>query len=72
MEWVESDLGQLFRYKINFTEKHLLKIVYNSLCSLNFMHAANVMHRDLKSANILITAECDVKICDFGLSRSLP
>ena len=36
------------------------------------MHEANVMHRDLKSANILITADCNAKICDFGLSRTLP
>jgi serine/threonine protein kinase len=30
------------------------------------------MHRDLKSANILIQSDCNAKICDFGLSRSMP
>jgi mitogen-activated protein kinase 1/3 len=30
------------------------------------------MHRDIKCANILISQNCEVKICDFGLSRSLP
>ena len=72
MEYIESDLEQLLKFKIPFSEKHLIKVAYNALCALTFLHEANVMHRDLKCANILITSECDAKICDFGLSRSLP
>eukprot|EP00362_Geleiidae_sp_MMETSP1317_P000414 CAMPEP_0201282814 /NCGR_PEP_ID=MMETSP1317-20130820/6761_1 /ASSEMBLY_ACC=CAM_ASM_000770 /TAXON_ID=187299 /ORGANISM="Undescribed Undescribed, Strain Undescribed" /LENGTH=115 /DNA_ID=CAMNT_0047596835 /DNA_START=426 /DNA_END=773 /DNA_ORIENTATION=+ len=36
------------------------------------MHSANILHRDLKPANILINEDCTVKICDFGLARSIP
>lgn len=72
MEYMESDLDQLLKNQIEFNEGHLKKLIYNALCSLAFMHEANVMHRDLKSANILITSDCNAKICDFGLSRSLP
>ena len=33
----------------------------------------NVMHRDIKPANILLnTKDFSVKICDLGLSRSIP
>ena len=47
-------------------------VVYNTLCALAFLHEANVMHRDLKPANILINSDCNVKLCDFGLSRTIP
>ena len=36
---------------------------------MNYMHSANVMHRDIKTSNILIDEDCTIKICDFGLSR---
>ena len=57
---------------VELKEKHMLKIMYSLFCSLCFLHKCNVMHRDLKCANILVTANCQVKICDFGLSRSIP
>ena len=38
---------------------------------MNFLHSANIMHRDLKSENVLIDDECRIKICDFGMARSL-
>ena len=30
------------------------------------------MHRDIKTSNILVDEDCNIKICDFGLSRSMP
>ena len=72
MEFVDTDLDQILKHKIDFTELHVLKVVYSSLCAMCFLHESNIMHRDLKSANILIQSDCSAKICDFGLSRSLP
>ena len=35
------------------------------------MHAHRVIHRDLKPANILVNEDCSVKLCDYGLARSI-
>ena len=33
------------------------------------MHEKNVLHRDVKPANVLINDKGEVKLCDFGMSR---
>lgn len=38
---------------------------------MKYLHTANVIHRDLKPANVLVNEDCTVKICDFGLARSI-
>jgi mitogen-activated protein kinase 1/3 len=38
---------------------------------VKYLHSANVLHRDLKPANVLVNEDCSVKICDFGLARSI-
>lgn len=34
-----------------------------------YLHGRKVMHCDLKSSNVLIDENWNVKLCDFGLSR---
>ena len=36
---------------------------------MNYIHSANVLHRDMKPSNLLVNANCDLAICDFGLAR---
>ena len=40
------------------------------LRGLKYVHSAGVLHRDLKPSNLLLNANCDLKICDFGLART--
>jgi serine/threonine protein kinase len=67
MSFVDQDLNKVLKVK-NFSEEHMIIIFYNLLCALQFLHSANIMHRDIKPGNILVTKDCQIKICDFGLS----
>ena len=33
------------------------------------MHSLGILHRDLKTANVLANNNCQAKLCDFGLAR---
>jgi len=47
-------------------------ICFNLTKALDALHHSNVIHRDLKTANVLIQDDFSIKICDFGLSRTNP
>jgi serine/threonine protein kinase len=68
-ELMEADLHQLIYSRQKLEADHYQYFMYQILRGLLYMHSANIMHRDLKPSNILINADCDLKICDFGLSR---
>ncbi|KAJ3011031.1 hypothetical protein HKX48_007059 [Thoreauomyces humboldtii] len=53
------------------TEKQLAIVLAASLEGLEFLHSRQVVHRDLKCANILLTEAGEVKIADFGVSERL-
>jgi len=40
--------------------------------AMTFLHAKGIIHRDLKSHNLLVTDEWRLKVCDFGLARPAP
>ena len=58
--------------EVSLTEENVIGILYNLLCATNFIHQVGVIHRDIKSANLLINSDGQIKLCDFGLSRCVP
>ncbi|KIP10049.1 hypothetical protein PHLGIDRAFT_282294 [Phlebiopsis gigantea 11061_1 CR5-6] len=69
MEPMEADLHQIIKSGQSLTVEHVQYFVYQILRGLKYIHSASVVHRDLKPGNLLVNADCELKICDFGLSR---
>jgi mitogen-activated protein kinase 15 len=67
---MEADLHNAIGQKI-LKNIHNRYILYQILKGIKYLHSASVIHRDLKPSNILINSDCFIKICDFGLARSL-
>ncbi|PIA32070.1 hypothetical protein AQUCO_04600022v1 [Aquilegia coerulea] len=68
-ELMDTDLHQIIHSKQGLSEEHCQYFLYQILCGLKYIHSANIIHRDLKPSNLLLKANCDLKICDFGLAR---
>lgn len=68
-ELMECDMHQIIRLGQPLTDLHFQLFIYQVLCGLKYIHSADVLHRDLKPGNLLVNADCDLKICDFGLAR---
>jgi len=69
-ELMDTDLHQIIRSNQPLTEDHCQYFLYQLLRGLKYIHSAHVLHRDLKPSNLLLNANCDLKICDFGLART--
>ncbi len=72
MEFIE---GETIKAKLKKTQRLPIKFaveVAKEVCKgLHFAHTKNILHRDIKSANIMIAKGGYVKIMDFGLAKIL-
>jgi serine/threonine protein kinase len=68
--YCETDLHAVVRANI-LQEIHKQYIIYQLLKALKFMHSAELLHRDIKPSNLLLNSDCHVRVCDFGLCRSV-
>ena len=72
IEYLPSDLKSILVRPEMLTKESAKLIMFNTLKAISYLHKANIVHRDIKPANILVDEDCNVKLCDFGLARSLP
>ena len=71
LEYADSDLKKILKSSLHLEILHIQTMVYNLLCAVKYLHESQVIHRDLKPANVLVNEDCSIKLCDFGLARSL-
>ncbi|KAL1764705.1 sperm motility kinase W [Sigmodon hispidus] len=64
-----GDLFQLIMEKGKLQEQEAQKIFGQMVSAIKYCHNLDIVHRDIKPQNILLDAEGDVKLIDFGLAK---
>lgn len=70
MEYIDHELkGYMERMKQPFSQSEVKCLMLQLLEGLSYLHDNWVIHRDLKTSNLLLNDKGELKICDFGMSR---
>uniref|UniRef100_A0A1I8GLY5 Protein kinase domain-containing protein n=1 Tax=Macrostomum lignano TaxID=282301 RepID=A0A1I8GLY5_9PLAT len=71
-EMLDHDLaGLLANPKVTFTLAEKKDMLHQLLEGVWYLHRVNILHRDMKAANILISKKGVLKLADFGLARNI-
>mmetsp|Transcript_29467 Transcript_29467/g.82292 ORF Transcript_29467/g.82292 Transcript_29467/m.82292 type:complete len:920 (-) Transcript_29467:589-3348(-) len=71
MEFLEGGSLSEAVSKREMSEKEIAFVAYGVLSALDFLHRNQFVHRDLKSANIMLSVNGKVKVIDFGLAGDM-
>jgi non-specific serine/threonine protein kinase/serine/threonine-protein kinase len=71
MEYVEGEAIDAYCDRHGLRTRERLSLFRGVCSAVQYAHQNLVVHRDLKPSNILVTAEGEVKLLDFGIARLL-
>ena len=66
---ISNQIQQHTKNQTNFPEKEIWKIFIQLLKALNTLHDKKIVHRDIKSANIFLSADGTAKMGDLNVSK---
>lgn len=70
--YMSHDLsGILAQPTVRLTEGHIKFLFRQILSGLTYIHQRGILHRDIKGSNILVDNDGNLKLADFGLSRTI-
>ncbi len=71
MEYIDGiTLKELINKKAPFDDQETLSVAIQIGSALEEAHRNNIVHRDIKPHNILVTRDGDIKVTDFGIARA--
>jgi eukaryotic-like serine/threonine-protein kinase len=72
MEYVDGQtLREIVKTTGPMTQQKVIEVMADVCAALDFSHKHNIIHRDVKPANIMINRAGAVKVMDFGIARAL-
>ncbi|XP_010437375.1 PREDICTED: disease resistance protein RRS1-like [Camelina sativa] len=70
-ELMDTDLHQIIKSSQSLSDDYCKYFLFQLLRGLEYLHSVKILHCDLKPGNILVNANCNLKISDFGLARNI-
>merc|ERR1711904_612340 len=66
-----SRIGLMWRRRRFFDEEQVVAWISQTLLALQYIHAKNIIHRDVKPGNLFLSKNGDLQLGDFGVAKIL-